>query len=295
MLSSTDLLGGTPSKCAISYTGQFMIVTFANSGNIILSVDYGGSWTILNISTSVITSVSISDSGQYALVTTASTGSYVSTNYLSGWTLTSAISGTISAVSARGNVMIVVNGRVINVSNNNGSTWSTISNTVDTNNITSISTSEYGNYLVYTNIIKQVYVSSNSGTSWIKKLSSTILGQSSKISNNGQIQLVGSFNPYIFISSDYGANWTIVKSGGENIYNSSEVSDTVEYMSASSNARYITLYNEYTGLSSSNDMGNTFYNNNSTYTVVGLAVSGNSKYNLLLTQNSVLLSISMIL
>ena len=191
--------------------------------------------------------------------------------------------------------MIVVNGRVINVSNNNGSTWSTISNTVDTNNITSISTSEYGNYLVYTNIIKQVYVSSNSGTSWIKKLSSTILGKSSKISNNGQIQLVGSFNPYIFISSDYGANWTIVKSGGENIYNSSEVSDTVEYMSASSNARYITLYNEYTGLSSSNDMGNTFYNNNSTYTVVGLAVSGNGIYNILLTQNSVLLSTSLIL
>jgi hypothetical protein len=67
--------------CAMSYTGQYMIVGYGSSGGVYFSNDYGSSWSLITNSTSYTgpgsyTNMSMSANGAYALCNNSSKSTY---------------------------------------------------------------------------------------------------------------------------------------------------------------------------------------------------------------------------
>ncbi len=127
---------------------------------------------------------------------------------------------TASASDERGITIVVIcnlvnNGQVY-LSKDGGATWAQILSTLGDQNWRCCAVSGDGKYIIVASqftlpLSGRVYMSSDSGTTFaeIRPIGNIDKWWSSvALSADGQVQLIGSLNDYIYVSLDYGITWT---------------------------------------------------------------------------------------
>ena len=208
---------------AISATGQYQVATADGGLVLIVSSNFGVSWTNSGIQANW-TSAAISSSGQYQVCCSRSDAGgtpgqfssyiYISSNYGVSWSI---ISGSTSgkpnwygiAISSSGQyISACVNGGAIYTSSNYGQTITAVTST-SSNAWYSIAMSSSGQYQTACVNGGAIYTSSDYGNTW-SQISSTSGNNwwEVSISSSGQYQAACVNNGYIYVSSDYGNTWT---------------------------------------------------------------------------------------
>ena len=233
---------------------------------------------------------SLSTTGQYQSIITASGDVYNTSNYGVSWTNTYNIEVSQSnsvAISFTGMHQTISNGHKIWVSNDYGQTW-TLSYDGGTSNIF-VAISLSGRYQTVVSSGDNVYTSDDYGKSWRVLDESTDLYNSIEtfptggiaISYNGQYQTIVVEN--IYISSDFGRNWTNVN--GVNNFDERNWSG----VAMSSDGMYQTAIENGGEVNVSTDYGNTWLFVDDTRMIdkewVAVAVSANGQYQTVLEQN----------
>lgn len=206
---------------SLSETGKFQIMS--NSiGGIYLSSDYGNNWSLAGTSTvvpifenqiivgyndSVIyTGVSISTNGKY-LTVVGSTGILVSINYGNDWVNTNDSSSIWLSIcmSSNGEIQYASNNQGLYKSLDYGFTWKLITNT---NN--RIKCSGSGQYLITSNnnSITTILYSGDYGSTFNLSDSPILIWVDVQCSTSGQYQTAITNNGIVYISDNYGKNWT---------------------------------------------------------------------------------------
>ncbi len=158
------------------------------------------------------TSISLSSTGQYQLITRSSAYlPQLSTDYGATWSdlPVSSLNWSCSAISGNGqiqvmcatsqNIYISTNyGSTWTVSLNNSNTWTKIAISSDGSTIAAVANTSSGKQGIY------VYY----GGTWSQKTSTTISYTSIAVSSNGQYQVACAANSNLFVSTDYGNTWT---------------------------------------------------------------------------------------
>jgi hypothetical protein len=253
--------------CAMSYTGQYMIVGYGSTGGIYYSRDYGSSWYLITNSTSYTvsqgtsrTNMSMSASGAYALANNSSKTTY-----------------------------FLMKGYINNYTSMSFKTLTTFDTTGTTDWCTYCSYT--GQYIYTCAAATTIYRSSDYGSSW----SSTTLSYGMYgicCSWDGSI-VYAAGNGYIYKSTDYGVSFTQVKSGlnsnlrpiccscdgiyvyassyNSSFYYSTDSGSTWTTSSGTNASNFLLLSCSYDGkyLIGSKYSGNTFYLNNSTLSNAG--------------------------
>ena len=185
-------------------------------------LNFGVSWsTSSHLNTTVAPAnwlaCSLSTTGQYQSLITASGDVYTTSNYGASWTNTYNITVSQSnsvAISFTGMNQTISNGHKIWVSNDFGQTWTQTYNAGTSNIFVGISLS--GRYQTVVSSGDTVYTSDDYGKTWRPLDETTELYQSIEtfptggiaISYNGEYQTIVVEN--IYISSDFGRTWTNV-------------------------------------------------------------------------------------
>ncbi|MFA6492841.1 MAG: YCF48-related protein [Patescibacteria group bacterium] len=201
---TTDPLGD------ISYYNSTMIVGGEMSGNISISHDGGETWT-LNSSSFFLTTKVFALSDTNFLVYNGSMS--ISTDAGETWD-TKADSGGINVANISQNNFVTANGlNGFGVSHDNGNTWS-IKACDDPASCQYLSTvSGTGDNVIATGSYGEVYVSHNSGDTWVNE---SIAVQSTfyppLFLTASSVVMVGD-NGKIYTSSDAGDNWTEINTG----------------------------------------------------------------------------------
>jgi hypothetical protein len=226
--------------------------------------------------------------------TPATTGSiYTSYNYGLTWNQSVQVAANWGGVAVSGNGQVqtaivggtggVTSGNIF-ISTNYGNTW-TASASAGSSTWTGIAMSENGIFQTAVSTTG-VYISSNSGTTWVNPISIANLYCVS-ISANGKYQLAGiggaTATGTLYLSTDYGATWVNSNTGitpGIVNCHSVAVSATGQYMTALVFGGAI-----YT----SSDFGVTWVKNNSAPTNInwhGVTMSSNGQYQLAVNNNA---------
>lgn len=199
---------------------------FAAPANLMVSANYGQSWSIPSISSSPSfnwSAIGMSASGQYQVASVTSGTIYYSTTAGTTWVPSgvTSLAWTSIAVSASGQYMSAcasgVSGASIWYSNTYGQSW--ISSGVATNSWTSIAVSASGQYqyACHSSSGGAIYVSTTYGRSWML-IPNTAFGTNVAIacSASGQYVYVASSTTGIYWSMNYGQAWsnTFVGSNG---------------------------------------------------------------------------------
>jgi hypothetical protein len=255
----TQIGGFNTQFVSMSATGQYQ--TIAATTGLYWSSNYGYTFTLSNM-TANATCVSVSASGQYQ--TAMATTPYFSTNYGVTWVNNSTLtghttcaisssgqyqflSGTTSrvsnnygmsfstvaittlyvAMSASGQFITSCGSALINVSNNYGKTWTSVSWVGALCNAISMSASgQYQTITLTSN--DNLLITKNYGRSWILNNKVGLLtNKSITVSASGQYQ-VFSGATYIYYSLNYGETWT-----------SSSAASLSYYVAISANGQYI--------------------------------------------------------
>lgn len=106
-----------------------------------------------------------------------------------------------------------------------------------------LSASDDGVYILYCDVNRRIWLSTDSGVTWVVQLSNATTGRSCHISSTGQYMTIGPSSGTPWWSNDYGATWKqLTASGGPGSANSTgtKVSDDGETL--------ITGTNSYAGL-----------------------------------------------
>lgn len=199
-----------------SSNGMFLAAC-VNGGGIYTSNNYGNTWIQTSATNQQWKYIESSSDGSF-LACITSFEIYISNNYGSTWNsvfnLTYAGLNTI-ALSSNGSFLVAVGSFVILTSSNYGANWTNISNTDQTvysNVWQSITASSSGQYLAATCQNNQgVYTSNNYGASGSWILTSVTAAPNwygITSSSDGSFIAATSYTNGIYISSNYGNNWT---------------------------------------------------------------------------------------
>ena len=223
---------------AISASGQYQT---AVSQLIYISNNYGASWTLSPSAPTPqqYSSVSISASGQYQIVS-GSSSIYYSNDYGNSWN-SNTIAGNNTSISASAQYQVVSSFANVFLSSNYGSSWNTLSIS-PTGLICSVSISASGQYISFATFFPAfnsgyIHVSSNYGNSFT--LINTINDRfvSIYVSASGQYQTAVS-NLNLYISIDYGNTWSLKTQSSPPLsgflWKSASISYTGQYQVASS-------------------------------------------------------------
>jgi hypothetical protein len=233
---------------SISSNGQVMAASSSNSlgGYLYLSTNTGTNWslnTTLSSSQINVSSVALSTSGQYILVSVSSSNLYVSTNTGTSWTtISNAQPWTEVAVSSDGQAMVAVGTNIQPyVSTNYGKNWSSYGTA---QNYTAVSVSSTGNNMAAGTTGGQIYLSSNTGANWAALTNSTTANWTGiSMSSTGQF-IVASSNLALYLSTNYGLTWTSLANypglqNSGNSWSSVSISSDGLFIVASTNTGYI--------------------------------------------------------
>jgi len=262
------LLNINPYKLTTSYSGQYAIVIGLYDDGIIqlniskYSNDFGNTWTDITNTplNSYNNSISISGSGQYAVLCNSSFSSNlgyiyscIATNKIitpsliyNTWTVTpSSATGAWSSVSmsSTGQYAIgCISSGKIYYSNTYGQSW-TISSSV-TGIWSSVSMSNTGQYAVGCIYSGKIYYSNTYGQSWTVSSSATGTWTSVSISGNGQYAVGCIYSGQIYYSNTYGQSWTVASSV-TGTWTSVSISGNGQYAIGCVNPGYIYYSNTY--------------------------------------------------
>ncbi|KOP39225.1 hypothetical protein DBB36_02130 [Flavobacterium sp. WLB] len=216
---STFFNGGfATSARGVSISETTKYITFATNSNVMVSSDFGQTFTVASLPSTVYYCASMSKDGQYQLVTQSAGHTYRSVDYGTTWEL--AVSGgrRDCFVSRTGQYQLTTNidAPNITISTDYGANWSTITGL---GTITALCCSDDGQYITAVGSGSTIKVSTNGGLTWITK---TAYGNFTlpkvAMSSDGKYQTVIGSNKYIYISSDYGASWTSNTNTLNNVY-----------------------------------------------------------------------------
>jgi len=207
---------------SMSSTGQYIVASNDNTG-IYVSANFGNSWTLTSAPNLIWTCISISSTGQYIAASVSNADYiYVSANFGNSWTLTStpalnwtgvAINSTGQHIAACGSTDNFTGNYIYTNANFGIGSWTQATNVpLDWTGIAINSTGQYIAGVVPSNSnYGIIYISSNFGSTWtIKNVGSQYGNYVSqiKMSSNGQYMIAISVGQYLFVSSDFGINWS---------------------------------------------------------------------------------------
>ena len=275
---------------SISGSGQYAVLCNGNSSfsgtlgyiysciatnNIITPSLIYNTWTVAPSSaTGAWTSLSMSNTGQYAIGCISSGQIYYSNTYGQSWTISSSATGTWTSVSISGNgqyaVGCISSGQIY-YSNTYGQSW-TVASSV-TGGWTSVSMSGNGQYAIGCVNPGQIYYSNTYGQSWT--IASSGLSSpwySVSIAGNGQYAIAcdnDGANGYIYYSINYGQSWT-VSSSPNNLWISVSISGNGQYAVGCASPGIIFYSNTY---------GQSWnVTTSATYNWYSVAISGSGQY-----------------
>jgi hypothetical protein len=247
---------------SVSSSGQYQTaVCYA----IFISTDYGNTWT--QSGTLSASFVAVSSSGQYQTVI-ADNYIYISSDYGNSFTQKDSSRNWVSlSMSSSGQYQTAVAFLdYIYISSNYGNTWTAVTS-VDPRKWKSVAISSSGQYQTAVvneyafEIYGYLYTSSNYGISWEEQNFSGIGWNSVAMTSSGQYQVavisynnISSTKLYIYVSSDYGKNWTAATGSGSHTWMSASISSCGQYITA--------VYSDYSG--AINGYISTCYNSPST-------------------------------
>jgi hypothetical protein len=303
---------------AISSTGQHQTALVA-IGNVVGKViaytsgDYGVTWTDAIDPNGVggglagITAGwgnwsinSMSASGQYQLLSTVandyvSAGVYRSTDFGYSWNSTTLVTSAYDlATSGDGKTSIAydISGGNLYMSSDYGATWRTIRSGLS--GAYSIALSHTGKCISIVRLNGIVFYSQDDGSSWNEAgtVTSAFYSSSIAMSASGQYQVIGystSGTKYkLFLSSDYGATWTVANNSPVINWTKVSISSTGQYLSATG---LTSTPNSY--LYTSSDFGNQWTLNTSMSGLnssilygMSVAMSSNAQYQAIVGYNS---------
>lgn len=238
--------------CAMSLTGQYMLIGTWGSIGCYLSTNYGYSFT--QISTASVPTVglyycsAISANGQYIIVGNSGAALnviYLSTNYgtsFSSITMPATVTFQCATISSTGQYMLVgSNSASCYISSNYGAagSWTTIpTSSIPASfiSIQSVAVSSTGQYMLVApanTSYTPLYLSTNTGSTWIPVAIPNTKGWwQCGMSSTGQYMIVTGYNGagYSFISSDYGSNWSMTPIPYASNYVNCAISSSGQYM-----------------------------------------------------------------
>lgn len=249
---------------ALSHNGQYQVAV--SSGRPYVSSNYGVTWSVVGtVPSGNWTSVAISDNGQYQTATRGVGLIYISSDYGANWASTASSKNWFCcAMSADGQYQsAVVYSGYIFVSNDYGANWSQvgISTTWTGITISADGSRQYATSASGAN--KGVYVSTDYGNTWTRKLN--IDGQGVSTSRGGPI-VTATSSSQIYVSTDSGNTWNSKYTGYTSLI---AISDDGKYqISAPFSGKLII----------SSDYGNTWKQTFNTDNWLGVGVSGDGTY-----------------
>jgi len=205
---------------SLSATGQYQSANVTDQTSvgiynyIYVSSDYGATWiSITSTGTQDWRSISISASGKYQTALGYNTSIYVSSDYGSNWSAVTSVGGKIwysTCISASGQYQFALTNSTLYLSSDYGFNWSiALSNTAG-GSLTHVAVCASGQYVfVPVNGVTSSYGSEDFGKNWILNTIPTSIGfQSTSISATGQYIVAGTYGDGVYISSDFGRNWS---------------------------------------------------------------------------------------
>ena len=223
-------------KSSISSNGQYILMPIVRQQSII-SQDYGSTWNYLpGLTTQTDYKYSaMSGTGQYMFIRKGSL-TYWSINYGTTWSLFTGVQSNDDingiAISQTGQYMVytgldVNNSSAVYISSNYGSTWTLATSFPVANTHFSASISSNGQYISILSTNSYVITSSNYGSTW-QIINTLTNGIQVIISTSGQYQTVIS-PTNIYVSTNYGLNFTCVNSSTTTSFTSVSMTGTGEY------------------------------------------------------------------
>ncbi len=226
---------------ALNYSGQYQTIG-QNNGNLYTSNDYGKTWNI-NLSPAVSGSLpwigqAMCGSGQYQLG--GANNAYISNDYGTTWTQTTASAGWSVGMDNSGKYQLSITDR-IQVSHDYGQTWFIVEDADIEGGISSktywgaavsldgqhMLTSAEGN-LAGPAQQEFLYTSNDYGRTWIRNSDFSAHWWWAAMSGNGQHRMAVTYmnpapplssNGQIYVSNDFGNNWSAVTGPGLSGYN----------------------------------------------------------------------------
>jgi photosystem II stability/assembly factor-like uncharacterized protein len=227
-ISQPYAASGTITSCVIGSTGQYQMVGISYAG-VYTSIDYGITWLSKlyfgSGSTTLVNDLSISTSGQNALmasslVTTGAGTVYYSSDYGATW-ISTTVSGSgnifgASSDSSGQHVFVSAAGGIYRSNNYGKDGWSQVYSNGAYTIYSDIAVSSNGQYIICTayNSPGAIIVSSNSGSAWTIKLS-LANAYTVAIYSTGQFAFVGVKSGYMYQSTDYGNTWSQITSNSQ--------------------------------------------------------------------------------
>lgn len=226
---------------ASSENGKYQIMS-KNSGGIYLSLDYGTTWVMADLSDTIIyTKVTISSDGKYLSVI-GSNGINISSDYGNNWDNVNSSSNFESIyMSSNGEIQYASTNSNLYFSNNYGLTWSSIK--TGDNKVNCCSSN--GQYVNISNSI--IMYSNNYGVTFTNSNSPSSIWLDSKCSSTGQYQTAITNNGKIYTSDSYGKTWELKE----------ELFDTLTTVTISGSGKYQLISG--TKIYRSKDYGSSWY------------------------------------
>jgi photosystem II stability/assembly factor-like uncharacterized protein len=217
------------------------------TSSLVLSNDYGKTWTVQTFGTNLIQN-SMSNDGKYQIAVDFNPGIWTSSDYGNTWIFIANQSDWYSSdISSTGQYQICVSRtNIIYRSSDYGNTWNS---TTFPYPITSVAMSGDGEKITICYNYGKIYNSINNGDIWTDNNNSPIFNsfQRPAISSGGKYQSVPVTNNQIYISSNYGDSWKKVET--IQVWRAIGMSATGQYQTA-----VVSFGNIYT----SSDYGNTW-------------------------------------
>lgn len=257
--------GFQSSTRGLSISANNKYILLAHNSGVVLSSDFGKSFTNTTLAGATYFCVSVSDTGQYMLASASSGSTYLSTDYGVTWNLAVYGGRRDCFVSGTGQYMLATNidGASIVRSIDYGVSWTPITG----NGIVSaVCCSDDGQYITAVSSGSTIKVSNDGGLTWTSK---TAYGNFAfpkvAMSIDGKYQTVIGQNKFVHISSDFGVTWTVKTNTFNNVYYS------CLDMSKDGKIQVIAVSGGY--IYSSSDFGMTWTQKGTTFDYQAIAIS----------------------
>ena len=234
----------------VSGSGQYIsVVNFVSmASTILISSNYGQTWTVIAASTNGLGansmgSMGMSLSGQYQTVSCSNVGLiYTSSNYGQTWSIayTAPVGLSGVGISSSGQYQTVTSATASNyiyVSSNYGISWTPILMPNTINSFLSVAMSSSGQYQTIgsNGSTYGIYVSSNYGQTWVLVYSATTIWNYASMSASGQYQFISSYLGNCYLSTNYGQSFNAISALSTGAFRGVAVSASGQYMAVAAN------------------------------------------------------------